>query len=156
LNDVPGCLGCDLNRGRQPLPGGRIYDERGWLIEHCIGPLGVGTLLLKPARHVERFSDLTSDEYAAFGRVVWLATAALKELLGPDQTYVCQWAHAGWTPGHIHYVVQPAWNDQQKTFERPGPFMQTAMFKRGETPPTAEVEAFCDRARESIGKLAGG
>ena len=148
------CLACDLTAGRQPLPGGVIFEEAGWLIEHCIGPLGVGTLIVKPRRHVLRFVELTPAEYAAFGRMVWLATAALRELLAPDQTYVCQWAHAGWTPGHIHFVVQPAWDAGQDTHARPGPFLQAELFASGEPPDDTEVEAFCDRARSAIKRLA--
>jgi diadenosine tetraphosphate (Ap4A) HIT family hydrolase len=154
MTDVEGCLACDLTAGRQPLPGGVILEEDGWLIEHCIGPLGVGTLIVKPRRHVLRFVELTPAEYASFGRVAWLATAALRELLSPDQTYVCQWAHAGWTAGHIHFVVQPAYDANQARHARPGPFLQAELFDAGEPPDDTEVESFCDRAREVIERLA--
>jgi LmbE family N-acetylglucosaminyl deacetylase/diadenosine tetraphosphate (Ap4A) HIT family hydrolase len=134
LTDVHGCLACDLAAGREPLPGGLIHETGGWLIEHCTGPLGVGTLIIKPRRHAQRFADLTPEEYEAFGRTVWLATAALRELLAPDQTYVCQWAHAGWKPGHIHFVVQPARNSDREKHALPGPFLQAEMFAANETP----------------------
>ncbi|MEX1194329.1 MAG: hypothetical protein WD904_00805 [Dehalococcoidia bacterium] len=154
MSDVEGCLACDLTQGRRPLPGGLIFEADGWLVEHCIGPLDVGTLVVKPRGHVVRFRDLTPNEYNAFGRVLWLVTTALGELLGPDQTYICQWAHAGWIPGHIHYVIQPTWNAQGETHERPGPFLQVDMFTANEAPDPDAVEAFCDRAREAIEQLA--
>ena len=155
LNGVEGCLACDLTTGRAPLPGGVIFESDGWPVEHCIGPLGVGTLIVKPRRHVERFVDLEPDEFGAFGRVVWLATATLRDLLSPDQTYVCGWAHAGWTPGHIHFVVQPVWNSNGQQHARPGPFLQVEMFTVNKTPPPDGVAEFCDRARQVIQSLAG-
>jgi diadenosine tetraphosphate (Ap4A) HIT family hydrolase len=156
LNDIEGCLACDLTNGRRPLPGGIIFEADGWLVEHCIGPLGIGTLVVKPRAHVLRFRDLTPAEYSAFGRVLWLVTTALGDLLGPDQTYICQWAHAGWVPGHIHYVIQPVWNTQGEAHERPGPFLQVDMFTANQPLPGAEVEAFADRVRAAIAQLAAG
>ena len=153
MGDVEGCLACDLANGRRPLPGGLIHEADGWLVEHCVGPLGVGTLVLKPRSHVVRFRDLTPSEYGAFGSVLWLVTAVLAEMLGPDQTYICQWAHAGWVPGHIHFVVQPAYNRQGDEHERPGPFLQTDMFDTNESPPPSEVEAFCSEARDVVARL---
>lgn len=155
MTDVEGCLACDLTAGRRPLPGGIIYEADGWLVEHCVGPLGVGTLILKPRAHVVRYRDLTPNEYAAFGRMLWLVTTTLGEILGPDQTYICQWAHAGWVPGHIHFVVQPARNSQGDDHERPGPFLQVDMFHANEAPSSDEVAEFCIQAREVISRLAG-
>jgi len=40
------CLACDLAAGRQPLPGGVIHQTESWLVEHCVGPLGLGTLIV--------------------------------------------------------------------------------------------------------------
>ncbi|HUF54195.1 MAG TPA: hypothetical protein VMR52_10540 [Dehalococcoidia bacterium] len=57
-------------------------------------------------------------------------------------------------PGHIHFVVQPAYNRQGEEHERPGPFLQVDMFHANEAPPTDEVEAFCDEARGVIALLA--
>lgn len=38
------CTACDLAAGTLPLPGGRIHETTHWLVEHCVGPLGLGTL----------------------------------------------------------------------------------------------------------------
>lgn len=63
--DLPGCLACDLTAGRRPCPGGRIDETPGWVVEHCVGPLGVGTLIVKPKRHVIRVADPAAVERAA-------------------------------------------------------------------------------------------
>ncbi|MEO8456387.1 MAG: hypothetical protein ABI559_01115 [Chloroflexota bacterium] len=141
------CMACDLTSGKQPLPGGVIHRSRFWTVEHCIGPLGVGTLILKPLRHVTRFAELTADEAAEFGPLLHYVAQALMAELSPDQTYVTEWSHAGWEPGHIHFVVQPAWDSQRKQYARPGPAMQMDMFTANVTPDQDEVAAFCDKIR---------
>jgi hypothetical protein len=45
---MKGCLACDLIAGRIELPGGVIAATKHWRLEHCVGPLGVGTLIVKP------------------------------------------------------------------------------------------------------------
>jgi diadenosine tetraphosphate (Ap4A) HIT family hydrolase len=151
--DVPGCLGCDLTRGRTPLPGGCIHETPQWVIEHCIGPLPVGTLIVKPVRHAVRFADLTDAEAGALGPLLKATAAAVTAETGCDQTYICQWSHAGWVAGHLHFVVQPAWDAQRERFERPGPFLQAELFDLGETPDTDAVEAVCERLRARLAAL---
>ena len=77
-------------------------------------------------------------------------TGVIRSILDADQVYVCLWSHMGWTPGHIHFVLQPSWNRLQERYPRPGPRLQVAMSEEGAYPAADEVEAFCDRAREAI------
>jgi diadenosine tetraphosphate (Ap4A) HIT family hydrolase len=146
---VEGCLACDMLDGRRPLPGGVIHETGGWVIDHCIGPLGVGTLIVHPRRHVTRVADLTDEEAAALGPLLLRATQAVTELSDPEQTYVTLWSHAGGVPVHIHFVVQPITSELRDTHEGLyGPTLQLAMFEAGVLPPEPEVEAFADRARQ--------
>ena len=137
--DVAGCLACDLTAGRQPLPGGMIHEADGSRIEHCVGPLGVGTLLLKPIRHVTRVAELTDSEAAAQGRLIHRCCAVIETLLSPAQTYVCLWSHAGGQPVHIHYVIQPV-NDTQIADGVLGPHLQARMSRQTTRPiPQASI-----------------
>ncbi len=61
---MEGCLACELADGRRPLPGGRIDDTAHWLVDHCVGPLGVGTLVVRPKRHVLPVSDWHGEDGA--------------------------------------------------------------------------------------------
>jgi len=148
---VTGCLACDLAEGRLPLPGGVIHETVNWFVEHTVGPLGVGTLILKPKRHVTRVSGLTDDEAAELGPLLARSAAVVDELVEPEQVYTCLWSHAGGMPVHIHYVVQPATRELMARYDSYGPNLQVAMFDAGVTPPEAEVEAFADRARAVFG-----
>jgi diadenosine tetraphosphate (Ap4A) HIT family hydrolase len=147
---MDGCLGCDLAAGRLPLPGGVIYETEHWLVEHCVGPLGVGTLIIKPRRHVTRVSELTGGEAAEVGLLLRRSAAVVDQLVEPEQVYTCLWSHAGSVPVHIHYVVQPVSRALMDEHGAHGPALQVAMFKRGELPPEDEVTLFADRARQAF------
>jgi diadenosine tetraphosphate (Ap4A) HIT family hydrolase len=145
------CVACDLAAGRIELPGGSIYETHGWLVGHCVGPLGVGTLIVKPKRHLTRVSELTPDEAAELGPLLQRVTAALDELTDADQVYVGLWSHAGGRPVHIHFVVQPVTRALMDEIGDYGPHLQAAMFDRDEPPQRARVEEFAARARELLG-----
>jgi len=147
---VEGCLACDLATGRLPLPGGVIHEADHWLVEHCVGPLGVGALIVKPKRHVTRVSELDGGEARELGLLLQQSAAVVDELVAPEQVYTCLWSHAGGRPVHIHYVVQPVTRSQMDEHGTYGPALQVAMFDRGELPPENEVEAFADRARAAF------
>ena len=146
-DDVHGCIACDLTAGREPLLGGVIADTGSWRVEHCVGPLGVGTLIVKPVRHVVHVADLTAAEAAELGPLLRRAASITTELVRPEQVYVCLWSHAGGEPGHIHFVVQPVSRETMDKHAAYGPSLQMAMFAAGEGLPEDEVEAFCERAR---------
>ena len=138
---IDGCIACDLASGRAPLPGGRIHETHHWVVEHCVGPLGLGTLIVKPRRHVVHVADLRGEEVDELGGLLRAASSAVGALLQPDQVYVTLWSHANGEPGHIHWVVQPVTRDLVASYEGlHGPQLQVAMLDRDESPPTAEVE----------------
>lgn len=145
---MQGCLACDLADGRIPLPGGVIHEGSHWLVEHCVGPLGVGTLLVKPKRHVTRVAKLTEEEAAELGPLLRRTAAAVDRLLKPEQVYTWLFSDAGGRPVHIHYVVQPATRSAMDEFGAYGPELLTAMFARGEQPASDDVARFAEKARE--------
>jgi diadenosine tetraphosphate (Ap4A) HIT family hydrolase len=149
---VEGCLACDLAEGRVDLPGGEILVADHWIVEHCVGPLGVGTLIVKPKRHVVHFWELEGDEAAEIGPLLRRVTAAVAELSEPEQVYVGLWSHAGGVPVHIHFVVQPVTQELMDAIGDYGPHLQVAMFDANETPPRDEVVAFAERVRAALAR----
>jgi diadenosine tetraphosphate (Ap4A) HIT family hydrolase len=99
-----GCLACELTCGARTPPGGCIYQADGWRVEHCVGPLGVGTLIVKPIRHVVHVADLTPDEATHLGPLLRRAAQVVTQLSDPAQVYITLWSSG---PVHIHWVVQP-------------------------------------------------
>jgi diadenosine tetraphosphate (Ap4A) HIT family hydrolase len=146
-DDVVGCLACDLTSGRRPVPGGLLLEVGGWRVEHCVGPLGVGTLIVKPARHVRHVADLSDGESAALGPLLRQAAAAVTEVIRPEQVYVCLWSHDGGNPGHLHFVVQPVTRADLDRFGVYGPRLQLAMFDAKVTPDETAVAAVSDLLR---------
>jgi diadenosine tetraphosphate (Ap4A) HIT family hydrolase len=144
---MDGCLACDLAEGRQHLPGGRVGETRHWIVEHTVGPLGVGTLIVKPKRHVVHVADLTAEEAAELGPLLRRTALAVTELVEPDQVYLALWSHAGRIPGHIHWVVQPVTRAVMEEFDDYGPALQVKLFDQVAPLNAEAVEAFAERAR---------
>ena len=146
---VEDCLACDLAEGRIPLPGGLIHESARWLVEHCVGPLGVGTLIVKPKRHVVHVWELDEAECAELGPLLRATSDVVARMTEPDQVYVCLWSHQGGVPVHIHFVIQPVTTEQRGRLGGAAT-LQAAMFAAAELPPHGEVEAFADRARTAF------
>jgi diadenosine tetraphosphate (Ap4A) HIT family hydrolase len=145
---MEGCLACDLAEGRLPLPGGRIGETEHWLVDHTVGPLGVGTLIVRPKRHVLHVWQLDEAETVELGPFFRRVARALAAVAEPEQLYVTLWSHAGARPGHIHWVFQPVTRAMMDEFGGLyGPHLQVAMFDRNQKPPATEVEAIASRLR---------
>jgi ATP adenylyltransferase len=89
------CVAYDPLNGNAGLPGGYVYRNEHWSLEAGIGPFPVGTLILKPIRHVLNFSNLSIDESREFVTLLKIATEMVVRLTKCDQTYICQWSHMG-------------------------------------------------------------
>jgi diadenosine tetraphosphate (Ap4A) HIT family hydrolase len=145
VSSVEGCISCDLLAGRRPCPGGLIDETERWAVNHCVGPLGVGTLIVAPKRHVLHVGDLDAKEAAELGPLLRRTAGAVAEVFDPHQVYVCLWSHADNVPGHIHWVVQPVASSEGPG--RRGANLQAAMFDAGELPDVAAMVDAADRIR---------
>jgi diadenosine tetraphosphate (Ap4A) HIT family hydrolase len=153
-------MACDLVEHPEDVPGGRVASIGGWVVEHCIGPLGIGTMVVKPVRHVVHLSELDADEVADLGpvltrvaRAVELAAAEVGE--PPSQVYASLWSHAERTPGHIHFVVQPVGKALMQRFDAHGPELQMRMFKANEPLDPSLMAAAAERVRAHLAKAHG-
>lgn len=105
------CGTCRANCGEITSPGGVIYEDALWRVEHAIEPIPmVGWLVVKPLRHVESFADLSPEEAASFGPLVHRITHAMRDVLNPAEVYVCLFAEAD-NFTHIHFHLIPRWDD---------------------------------------------
>lgn len=142
------CIGCDYARGDDTPPGGILVRSDNWLMNHCTGPLGLGTLVLAPTRHVVRVTDLTETEVDEFAGLMRQGVRAIDSILHPEQTYVCLWSHGPDGPRHLHWIVQPVNRDLVGRYAgKRSEELQLAMFEADEYPDIAEIEAFCRSAR---------
>ncbi|MGZ4398671.1 MAG: HIT family protein [Gaiellaceae bacterium] len=147
---MDGCIACDLASGALALPGGRILETPRWLVEHCVGPLGLGTMIVKPKRHVLHVWELDRAEAEELGPLLRRTAAALARILEPEQVYVSLWSHAGGSPVHIHWVVQPISRAQVAETGSYGPRLQAEMFEHGEPPRADAIEAIAAQLRAEL------
>jgi ATP adenylyltransferase len=139
------CLACDTVGA-----GGIIVETDHWLVDHTIGSLGVGTLIVKPKRHVVHVAALGPAESLELGPLLRDVSAAVTEVAEPDQVYVSLWSHQGGRPVHIHFVVQPVTRTVMDELGVVGPYLQVALFDRGEPPDEQAAAAFAARVRELL------
>lgn len=101
------CIACRANRGKLTAPGGVIYRDELWVLEHILEPIPMaGWLVLKPIRHVESIAELTAEESASLGPLLQWVTAAMTGVLAPAKIYVCMFAESLDCP-HIHFHLIP-------------------------------------------------
>jgi diadenosine tetraphosphate (Ap4A) HIT family hydrolase len=153
------CLACELIEQPDQVPGGRIATLGAWVVEHCVGPLGVGTVVVKPRRHVIHLADLDPVEVAELGpvlaRVARAVTVASSEAGDPPgQVYACLWSHAQRAPGHIHFVVQPVGEAVMTHYDAHGPGLQVRMFNADEPMDPASMAAAAERIRTHLNASA--
>ena len=99
------CLTCDLTARARPLPGRIVTATGRWVVDHCLGPLGIGTLVAAPKRHVVRVADLNDEEASELGPLLKTASI-LTELTAPEQRYVCASSHGSDEATHLHWIIQ--------------------------------------------------
>jgi ATP adenylyltransferase len=146
--DVTGCLGCDVAAGRRHPPGGILHESASWLVNHVIGAMNLGTLIVAPRDHIVAVADLGDAAARELGPLLRSAARVVETLREPEQTYVCLWSHGADVRKHLHFAVQPV---TTAVVARYGGLrseqLQARMLADGDGPDAAEVERFCERAR---------
>jgi diadenosine tetraphosphate (Ap4A) HIT family hydrolase len=117
-----GCLTCRFNRGEIATPGGTIYRDALWCLEHMGESIPIeGWLVLKPMRHVEAFADLSEEEAVAFGPLTRRITQAMTEVLRPVKIYLSMFMEAQ-AFAHLHVHLIPRFADTPPERRGPGEF----------------------------------
>ncbi len=155
--DVVGCMGCDLLAGRRDLPGGIVHETVSWVVNHAVGPMNLGTLIVGPRAHVVAVADLDDTAVAELGPILRDTARVVEALCQPEQTYVCSWAHGTDGRKHLHIAVQPV---TAAVVARHGGLrseqLQARMLATGDQPGRVDVERFCERARALFRRSAAG
>lgn len=106
---VDDCISCQSVRGKLKTPGGVIYEDDYWLVDHRPAPVLVrGYLFIKLKRHCEHLAELTPDEASALGPVVRNTCRAITQVLRPSKVHVASWGEG---VKHIHFHVLPRMPD---------------------------------------------
>jgi diadenosine tetraphosphate (Ap4A) HIT family hydrolase len=104
-----GCLSCSDGARSDLAPRDRVYLSPRWRVAHAFGTQLPGWLVVLPRRHVTALDELTAAEQAELGPLLAAVTAALREVVHCDKTYVALFAEAeGFAHLHFHVVPRPA------------------------------------------------
>jgi diadenosine tetraphosphate (Ap4A) HIT family hydrolase len=139
------CLACRLNNNPNLVPGGRIVETKHWIVEHCIGPFGVGAVILKTKQHKARFSECTQSEVKEFASLLKLIHDAMEDVLNPEHIYVSKWGEV--TP-HVHFLIQPITQETKKKYQAHGPLLQAKMVQSGEIPDPKQAAQVAKKLKQ--------
>jgi diadenosine tetraphosphate (Ap4A) HIT family hydrolase len=141
--NVEGCLACDVLAGRVEVPGGTIAETEHWHADHCIGPFGVGAVVVKTKEHLESLWGLPDAVAAELGPFLGRVSGAIVDGLGAERAYVTMWVDK--PPLHVHLVVYPRWPADEKR----GWDLDVERWAAG-PPPTDEAAAAAGRLRDYL------
>ncbi|TDD59381.1 hypothetical protein E1263_15165 [Kribbella antibiotica] len=152
--DVEGCLGCDVVSGRLQAPGGVLHQTPSWIVNHVVGSMNLGTLVLSPRDHVVAVADLTIEAADELGPLLRRTAQVVESILDPEQTYVSSWAHGEYGRKHLHIVVQPITSATVAAYDGAlSEQLQAKMLLSGNESGQADVEQFCAQAAERFSNL---
>lgn len=106
------CLACRVLSGDVAVPGGVIAETEHWQASHCLGPFGVGAVVVKTKAHIEDFWRLTPDVAAELGPFAARVSRAIVDGLGAERVYMTMWVDK--PPHHVHLVLYPRYPNENK------------------------------------------
>ena len=128
---------------------GIVYQTGSWVVNHVVGPMNLGTLIVGSREHIVAVADLDDTAAAELGPVLRGTARVVEALCRPEQTYVCLWSHGAGVREHLHIAVQPVTAAVVARYAGVrSEQLQARMLAGGDEPDIADVERFCDRARE--------
>ncbi|MFA4955116.1 MAG: HIT family protein [Patescibacteria group bacterium] len=108
-----GCLPCEVRDGTIQPPGGIIYNDGLWIVDHSLGkdpsaPIPLkGFLIVTTTRHVEHLHELTDEEARGLHPLLHDLTKALWSVVSPERIYICSF---GELVKHVHFYVIPRYS----------------------------------------------
>lgn len=138
------CLACRLNGNPSPVPGGRIAETKHWIVEHCVGPFGIGAVVIKTKAHIESFSECSDREIEEFARLLKITHRALEEVFETRKIYLSKWGEE--TP-HLHVILQPISKQIKGKYKSHGPALQAKMVETGEKPDPQQAAKAAERLK---------
>ena len=144
------CGTCKGVRNELGAPGGVIYEDRLWHLDHIVRPLPMaGWLILKPKRHVESVAKLTDAEARALGPLIARTAAALERATKVKKVYVGLFGEAKLFPHvHLHLIPRPVdLGDDLR-----GPLIFGLMRTDADRAPLSEALRICAAVRRSLAR----
>src|SRR6266851_1032959 len=144
------CGTCKGVRNELGAPGGVIYEDRLWHLDHIVRPLPMaGWLILKPKRHVESVAKLTDAESRALGPLITRTAAALERATGVKKVYVGLFGEAKlFAHVHVHLIPRPV----ELGDDLRGPLIFALMRTESDRVPVSEAERVSAAVRRALAR----
>ncbi|MGB3202970.1 MAG: diadenosine tetraphosphate hydrolase [Nodosilinea sp.] len=140
------CLACQILAGAQTVPGGTIAENLWWVADHCVGPYGLGSVVMKTRTHRENLWELTTAESASLGPFLQQLSEAIALAMEAERVYVGLWVDQ--PPYHVHFVLQPRYPDGHHPEELGLKGLELQVFRTlGKPPSQADMAAAAERIR---------
>ena len=142
----PDCLACQILAGTQAVPGGTIAENPWWVADHCVGPYGLGSVVIKTRTHRENLWELTAAESASMGPFLQQMSEAIALAMGAERVYVGLWVDQ--PPYHVHFVLQPRYPDGHHPEELGLKGLELQVFRTlGKPPSPADMAKAAEQIR---------
>ena len=99
------CSGCDLAAVWLDPPSGILHQTTSWVVNHVVGSMNLGTLIVGPREHIVALADLEDTTVAELGPVPRDNARVVEAPSQPEQTYACSWSHGAGMRRHLHIAV---------------------------------------------------
>ncbi|WOD41463.1 diadenosine tetraphosphate hydrolase [Nodosilinea sp. E11] len=142
----PDCLACQILAGKETVPGGTIAENSWWVADHCVGPYGLGSVVVKTRAHRENLWDLSEAESASMGPFLQQMSEAIALAMGAERVYVSLWVDQ--PPYHVHFVLQPRYPDGQHPQELGLKGLELQVFRTlGKAPSDTDMAQAAEQIR---------
>jgi diadenosine tetraphosphate (Ap4A) HIT family hydrolase len=137
-------------RNQLGAPGGVIYEDDLWHLDHIIRPIPMaGWLILKPKRHLESIGAMTPEEARGFGEIGSRAAAALEEATGVKKVYLGAFGEAeSFAHVHVHLIPRPLDLDEAHR----GPLIFDLMRTDTDRAPISEAVRIAEAVRRRMSR----
>ncbi|WP_017298720.1 HIT family protein [Nodosilinea nodulosa] len=135
----PDCLACQILAGTQAVSGGTIAENAWWVADHCVGPYGLGSVVIKTRTHRENLWELSMAESASLGPFLQQMSEAIALAMEAERVYISLWVDQ--PPYHVHFVLQPRYPDGHNPQELGLKGLELQVFRTLGKPPTEAAMA---------------
>lgn len=150
---VPGCESCAYTSGERHAPGGRVYENEHWLVEHVGSPWVTGTMVVKTKAHREALWELTPDEAGSLGPTLQAVSRALVAALGAERVWLFMAVDA--PPYHVHMLLLPRYPEGELPPETAAALADAQHLVRQATDRLDQVDTEALSVRARIALLQG-
>ncbi len=147
------CLACQLNAGEVVAPGGVLYSDDHWSVDHALNPGDAtfsplkGHMIVRARRHVKHVYLITAEESVTLGLLLRDVAEAVARAMNPQRVYVCS---IGEAIEHLHWHVIPRYQGMPAN---PADILN-GIFRMSPWPcPTAYAVAAAEQIKEFLDQL---